>query len=166
MDNQASTSINGADNDDVDAWPSQLPKVVRSFPEEWIRSPNFRSRVAKAVSLAMKECGRSRDELAEAMSQFLGEDIGANMLNAYASESRREHVINVPRFLALFHATGDVRLLQLLADPFDFVVIPRKLLPVIEEVMWAEQEQLAARNRQAARERWKCSMFEDPTRRA
>ena len=101
----------------------------------------------------MKDCGKSRDELAEKMSEFLGEDIGINMLNAYASESRREHVINVPRFVALFHATGDVRLLQLLADPFDFVVIPRKLMAAVEEVMWAEQEAMAARNRKAARER-------------
>jgi hypothetical protein len=80
-----------------------------------------------------------RDQLAVKMSEWLGEDVTKNMLDAYASEAREEHTIPFLRVLALLHVTSDVRLLQLGAEMFghSHSVIEDKYLG------WVEVGQLA-----------------------
>lgn len=140
----------------------QPPEVVRQFEPEQVRAASLRAAVAKAVGAALKDCAQTRECVAEAMSEYLGEPVGKNILDAYASEAREEHVINVVRFLALVHATGDDRLLQLLVEPFGLAVIDRKYLPAIEAEMAADLiDEMRAKitqmeQRQAlARKRWK-----------
>lgn len=125
------------DQMDLLAW--QQPEVVRAFPPEQVRGATFAARIARAVSVALGDCAAPRAEVAERMSDYLGQKISLAMLNAYASAARDDHTISLPRFLALMHATGDQRLLELLAEPFGLAVIERKHLPLIEMALLGER---------------------------
>lgn len=128
---------------DLLSW--QPPEVVRRFEVDQVRAASLRAQISKAVAVALKDCGKSREDVAEEMSEYLGEPTGKNMLDAYASEAREEHVINLVRFMGLIHATGDVRLLNMLAEPFGLAVVEQKYLPAIDEAMDVDhREALAA----------------------
>ena len=81
------------------------------------------------------------------MSEFLGDHVTVNMLNAYASPARQDHPISMARFISLLHATKDRRLLELLAEPLGWAVIERRHLPMIE--LAAVQERQGELNRLA-----------------
>ena len=66
------------------------------------------------------------------MGDFLGERVSPSVLNAYASQARDEHNISAVRLVALAHATGDLRLLDLLLKPFDLTAVSRRALALIE----------------------------------
>ncbi len=117
------------DQIDLLEWVPEEP--VSSFPQTVIRAASLAASIARSISASLKESGRTRAQVASLMSDYLGETVGENILNAYASEARAEHIINVVRFVALIHATGDRRLLQLIAEPFDWVVVERKHVPSI-----------------------------------
>lgn len=63
-------------------------------------------RVSAAVSMALKDDPRSRDEIAGAVSALLDEPVSKLMLDAYASEAREGHAISVARFMALIVVTN------------------------------------------------------------
>lgn len=112
------------------------PKPQSSFDDPGVtRAATLDGRLCRAMSLVMTECGRSRSDIAADMAIFLGEDISVEMLNAYTSEARKSHRINVPRLVALCHATGDTRPLSLLTEPFGMSVVPDRYLPLIEADM-------------------------------
>ncbi|MES2753130.1 MAG: DNA transposition protein [Pseudomonadota bacterium] len=67
---------------------------------------------AAIVSLALKDDPRSREEVAGAMSALLGEDVSKMMLDAYASEARKEHAIPAHRLWALIAVTDRLDLLD------------------------------------------------------
>jgi len=144
------------DTDTLDLLAWAPPEPVRAYPEERVRAADLRSMVSKAVSNALRECGKPRDEIAAEMSEYLGEDVPGSMLDAYASEAREKHSINLVRFLALAHATGDAQpLLQLLAAHFGLAVIPDRYLPAIEDAIIADKiEELSARQK-VARRNWR-----------
>lgn len=145
----------GRDPRTPDLFDWQPPAMLRAFPAERIRAAGVRASVAKAIGLALRECGRTREQVADEIGAYLGEDISKNMLDAYASESRADHVINIVRFLALVHATRDFRLLQLLAEPFGLAVIDDRYLPAIEDAMYAEQIETLSQRQRLARRRWR-----------
>lgn len=120
---------------DLLAW--EPTEIVERFEEVTVRAASLRSRIAKAVSETLKASQMPRGQLAAKMSEWLGEDVTKNMLDAYASEAREEHTIPFLRVLALLHVTGDVRLLQLGAEMFGHSVIDDKYLS------WVEVGQLA-----------------------
>ncbi len=64
--------------------------------------------ISKAISRALKESPMTRAQIAASMSEMLGEDVSAHMLNAYASPAREEHRISLVRFKALARVTGSV----------------------------------------------------------
>ena len=146
---------NRKDNLTLDLLDWQPPKAEVSFEPEEIRAHTLYSKFTRAISLATKECPKSRSEIAADMSAYLGEDVTKNMIEAYASPARETHVINLPRFAALIHATKDYRLLSLLPELFGFAVVEDKYLHIIRrEAMkekraeldqWIEQEDRAAR---------------------
>ena len=118
---------------DLLAW--EPPQAVRRFEEPRVRASTFRERMTRAVAACLHDAddaGRSREDIAGAMSDFLGERVTLNMLNAYASQARDTHSIPVVRLVALLHATRDQRLLELLAEPMGWAVVDRKFLPLIE----------------------------------
>jgi hypothetical protein len=127
------------------------PEPVVRFADERVRASTLAGRISRAVAEALKDAsagGVDRGEVAQRMTAYLGEDVSLNMVNAYASQAREDHVITLPRFLALLHATQDRRLLELLVEPFGWAVIERKFLPLID--LAAVQERQKKLKRQAA----------------
>lgn len=120
-----------ANPDQLDLLNWQPPEPVVAYEPARVRSATLAGAIAQAVSATLKDDGRTRAEIAAAMSEYLGEDVTENMLNAYASEARESHVINLPRFIALLAVTGDQRALQMIAGKLDWAVIDRKYLPAI-----------------------------------
>jgi len=137
---------------DLLAW--QPPAPPRFAPEA-VRAASLRAMLCKAVAVALKDCGKGRDQVATEMAEFLGEAVSKAMLDAYASEAREDHSISVVRLLALIHVTGDLRLLNLLAEQLGQVTIPARYLPAIEDAMLDDKIEELTQRRQLARKRWK-----------
>ncbi len=112
-----------------------------------VRAATIQGRVALAVSAALADCKLKRDEIAAQMSLYLGEKVTKSVLDAAASQARTEHSINLPRFIALMHVTGDQRLLEMLAEMFGWAVIPRKYLTLIDLAATREREDALRRTR-------------------
>lgn len=138
---------------DLFAW--EPPQPNKSFAPEVVRAASLRAIISRAVSAALKECAKDRDAVSAEIGEFLGEDCPKNMLDAYASEAREDHAIPLVRFMGLIHATGDMRLLQVLASQFGWAVIPDKYLPAIEESIIADKIEQLQQRRALARRNWK-----------
>lgn len=147
--------INPQQLDMHDLLSFQPANPVVSFAYQDVRATTLGKTIAKAISAALKSCSRSREDVADQMSGYLGEDVSKNMLDAYASESRTGHVISLVRFVALVSVTGDRRLLDLVAAQFGWAVIDRRYLKVIETAQMIEvRDEFNARidaNRRAMR---------------
>ncbi|ETR79285.1 hypothetical protein X566_01440 [Afipia sp. P52-10] len=100
------------------------PPVVERFDHERIKSVRLSGRIKRAVAEAMKDSGRSREEIAEQMSEFLGgEKITVTVLAQYTSTANDGHNIPAYRLLALFAVTGDARLLNELLAGSGFIAV-------------------------------------------
>lgn len=136
------------DQADLLAWVPPAP-VVRFEPVR-VRAATLTGKVKRAIAETLRtaaELGRDRAAIAEAMATFLGEDVPKSALDTWASEAREEHLPNVVRFIALLHATGDQRLLQVIADAVGCAAVDRKFLPLIELASLREHEDAVARRR-------------------
>lgn len=129
---------------DLLSWQPSSPKVER-FDEQTVRAATINGKVALAVSRILADAKAreneplEREDVARRMSEFLGEEVSKNMLDAYASQSRQDHKISVVRAVALMHATQDFRLLTLLAEEIGLTVIPRKYEGTVREAILAEK---------------------------
>lgn len=142
---------------DLLAWQPRTEPIKRFRPEV-TRAASLRAAISKMVAQSLKDCDRSRDDVAAAMGAYLGdgEVVPKSMLDAYASEARDDHVISLLRFLALAHATGDAqRLLQGLAEHFGLAVIPERFVPAIRAEMLRDQIEHLQREEALARRSWK-----------
>src|SRR5258708_6613983 len=93
------------------------PTVVERFLPERIRAASPAARVKRIVSEAIRDFGRSRGEIAKAMTDYLGESVTPAMLDQYTSTANEGHNIPAYRLAALLAVTGDVRIANaLLAD--------------------------------------------------
>ncbi|MEG9884150.1 MAG: hypothetical protein V6Z86_05955 [Hyphomicrobiales bacterium] len=138
---------------DLFAWTP--PPVTRRFEAVQVRAAGLRGSLARAVATSLKECGRTREDVARDMTAYLGEDVPKTMLDAYASQAREDHTISALRLVALIHATRDIRLLNLIADLFGWAVVPQKYLPAIEEAVLADKIEELSRRKTRARQNWK-----------
>ncbi len=120
---------------DLFSWEPR--ELVKRFAPEITRGASWRSMVARAVSAAMKDSGKTRAEIAEQMSDILNEEITEHTLNAYASEAKSEHTIPYFRVIALAVVTNDPRLPQVCTEAIGHSVIADRWLP------WVEVGQLA-----------------------
>lgn len=132
-----------------DLFDWQPPEVVTTYPAEKVRAASVRGVFAKAVSVTLRECGLERAEVARRMTAHLGETVTENMLDNYASEARADTTISLPRLLALIHVTGDLRLLQVLADPFGQVVVDKRYISIIRAQQLREKSVELARQARA-----------------
>ena len=122
----------------------QPPEPVVRFADPAVRSATVNGRIAKAIAATL--AGLDRTEVARAMSEYLGKPVTKHMVDAYASVARDDHVISTARLAALLHATGDRRLLELLAEPMGWAVIERRYLPLIDlAVLQDKQDELRRR---------------------
>jgi len=134
------------------------PAPVARFEDARVRAATLPALIARAIAEVLRtaaEAGTDRAQVAERMSEYLGQRVSKSMLDAYASQAREDHAIPLSRFVALLHATGDRRLLELLAEPLGWSVIERRYLPLIELASVREHEdevrRRAANLRQRAR---------------
>lgn len=136
------------DDKTLDIFEDWTPtEIVERYDENRVRTATLRSRIARAVAETLNDCDiLERGDIARRMSDYLGENVTKNMLNAYASEAREDHTIPFLRLLAMVHVTGDVRLLQLGAELFGHSVIEDRWLP------WVDVGQLADRKEHIDRE--------------
>lgn len=108
------------------------PKPVQAFVPREVRAATLEGQLSRAVSVALRDCGMAREDVAQRMAAYLGADVAKSMLDAYASQAREGHTITIVRLMALIHVTRDRRLLELLAEPFGWTTIERRFLPMIE----------------------------------
>ncbi|WP_338665020.1 hypothetical protein VQH23_07550 [Pararoseomonas sp. SCSIO 73927] len=122
-------------------WDYEPPPVVAEFDPDEVRGKNLAARLSMAISKALSTVEASRAQIAARMTGFLGgPPVTKAMLDAYAAQSRPDHSISVPRFVALLHATQDRRLAQMLVEGLGWAVIEKKYLPLIEVAELREQE--------------------------
>lgn len=141
---------------DLLAW--QAPRPVVRFEPARVRAASLDGQIARAVAEALRDAaaaGTPREEIARRMGDILGERISKTMLDAYASQAREEHRISLSRFLALMQATGDRRLLELLAEPMGWAVIDRADLALIELGALREHADEVARRMKALQQQAK-----------
>ncbi len=131
--------------------------AVRFTQPERVRGSSFSQRISRAVSEVLKDCGKTRDEIAAAMSEYTGEEVTKNMLDAYASMARESHTISLERAFALLHATGDARIFGMELERFDLAVIPERYLGAVDDAMIEDQREQLRKSQLAARRRWKGS---------
>ncbi|CAA0128956.1 Uncharacterised protein [Starkeya nomas] len=133
------------------------PTVVKRFDERRVRAATWRDQVARAVAETLGASELSRDEIADRMNDFLGEDEGVSraMLDNYASQAKETHTISYMRVIALCAVTGDARLLQLAADPIERIVIEARFEGAIQEAMAAEQIEQLERIKKLGRRQWR-----------
>ncbi|WP_439596493.1 DNA transposition protein [Falsiroseomonas sp.] len=132
---------------DLLSW--EPPQTVLAFEEAEVRGSTLAARISRAVSVALRDCGKPRKQVARIMGEFLGEEVSPAMLDAYASVGRDQHRISMLRLMALLHATGDRRLLEILAEPMGWAVIERHHLPLIRAAALREREDELRREREA-----------------
>lgn len=136
----------------------EAPRVAEGFDPGQVRAATLESRLALAVSTALKEKDINRAEVALRMTDYLGGEPGsvtASVLDAYASQAKSEHVINGARLVALCAVLGDIRPLALLAKELGYEIVEPKYVHLVRAQMLEERaEQLraaAATERRAAR---------------
>lgn len=139
------------DNRTLDLLDWEPAPIVEAFAPERVRAVSLRTKIARGVSEALKDCEHSRAVVAERMSEFMGETVSVNMLNAYASEAREDHSMPFIRLLGLIHATDDVRLLQLGAEMFGYSVVENKYLGWVDVGRLADIKETIDKDFSAAR---------------
>ena len=138
-----------------DIFAYQPPPVVKAYDEVKVRAASFKSRVAKAVSTTLKECGMTREEIAKKMTDYLGEEVSKAMLDAYASEARGEHNITLSRLMALIHVTKDLRIIQELVSPLGHVIVEEKWVHAINDAIYADRIKELEKQRKTENSKWK-----------
>lgn len=131
------------------------PEPVVRFTPEQVRARSLCGRVAQAVGAALRDAagrGESRDEIARRMTERMGQPVRRSVLDAYASEAREDRVISAPRFWALLEATGDRRLLEMMAEPLGWAVVERRHVPVIKLAAVMERQADLHRRARALRQ--------------
>lgn len=132
------------------------PKAVEvKFEDEAkVRAATLAHRISRSVSTILTESDLPREEIAQAMSEFLGTRVTAAVLNGYASQGREANKISLERAEALLHATGDPRIFGDILGRHGYAVIPKKYLGAIEEAMCDEIMERTIKRKKIARRTW------------
>lgn len=98
------------------------------------------SRAMSAVLSDVRDTqGLSRQDVADRIKAFTGEDYTLARLNADTAESKTTHIMNPIRLEAFCHATNDDRIWSIFLASRGKVVIDSKYVPCIEAAILAEQ---------------------------
>jgi len=118
-------------------WVPTDPTV--RFEDERVRGATLNARYCRAMAAALEECGETRETVAERMGAYLGAPVSKAMLDAYVSEARETHIINVVRFHALVHATRDMRLASILPSEFGCSVVDSRDVALVRAARMRER---------------------------
>lgn len=142
------------DNKTIDIFNDYEPEPVAvTYSPGEIKAVSVNGKIARAISKALD--GQDREAVAREMSEFLGEDVPKNMLDAYCSEAREDRNISVSRLIALIAATEEYRLISLISEPFDLAVIPKKYIHAVNDAMLADQIKRLEIEQAKERKTWK-----------
>jgi hypothetical protein len=112
--------------------PHEPPRLSVNYDKAApVQATSVDQTIARAVSVTLKDDGRPRSEIAEAMTDYLGTDVTENMLNAYASAARDSHRISLERAIALVAVTGDARLIGKLLEGLGWAVIEQQYMGAV-----------------------------------
>lgn len=115
-----------------------LPGLLNDAPpiytvdEQPIKAATVKGKWSIAVSRALKRSMMSREEIAKQMSDYLGKPISIDVLNAYASQGRDTHVINLERLEALIVVTQDIELVAVFTGLIDHVPVHKNYAGHVE----------------------------------
>jgi hypothetical protein len=143
------------DKDTADLMPAP---VVRRFDPERVRAPKLSNRIAQAISEAIRDSGRSREQIAADMSAYLDERVTVGTLYQYSSEANERNNIPAHRLMALVKATGDARVLNALIEDIGLIAVERRFEPLLRREV--AKEKLAAvlrREIEDANAQWEAS---------
>lgn len=145
------------DPDTVDLFAETAPRpVVERYAPERVRGTSTAAIIKRAVSEAIRECGRPRNEIAAAMSDQLGgERITAGMLDQYTSTANTGHNIPAHRLVALLVVTGDIRLINALLSDTGVIALAGKYEALISRELLKEQRARTEREIAAADAQWR-----------
>lgn len=88
--------------------------------------------VREVIIAAMKNCCKSRAQIADELSYLLSTSVTERMLGAYAAESRDDHKFPLQYARALAEVTGDSRVLTCHVEKAGFHVITREEKKLLE----------------------------------
>ncbi|MBL8575089.1 MAG: hypothetical protein JNM13_15550 [Hyphomicrobiaceae bacterium] len=143
------------DNSTLDLFREQVsPPVVPRFAEEDVRAWSQARRLSRAVAKTMDDDGRSREVLAEVLSEHLGERVSKAMLDAYASQEK-DHAISARRLAGLVAVTGDARALNALLAEVGLIVVEAKYEALLRREKARELRERAEREEAAADAEWR-----------
>lgn len=120
------------DNLTLDLLTWEPPTVAVGYAAHETRGGSIEATIARAIALALKSCGRSREDVATVMAEQLGRRVTKSMLDAWSSLAREENRIPLDAFAALVGATSQFDLLALIPSMFGFAVVPEKYTAIIE----------------------------------
>lgn len=122
--------------DDLFDWTP--PDPVERYADDEIRAASLKAQISRAVATTLKDSDKTRDQIAEEMGAYLGEIVPASALDHYASQAKEDHVLPIIRLIGLIVATGDRRLLQMIAEHIGCAVIEES------ELHWVDMGRLTA----------------------
>ncbi|MBB3947253.1 hypothetical protein GGQ73_003219 [Rhizobium skierniewicense] len=134
------------------------PQVAIRYEEGVTGRGPLDNRISRLIARALRDArddGKSRVEIVEAMSRYLGRSISAGMLDKWASEASGEHRIPLDAFIALVFATGAKELLGFVPGEFGLTVIEEEYAEMVEDQLIDDhiKEMEALRASRAARKR-------------
>lgn len=127
-------------------------QVVRRFDDAEIKAWTPARRLSRAIANALD--GQNREEIAAAMSEYLGEKVSKATLDAYASPEK-PHAIPAHRLVALYAITSDERLPNALLNEAGLIAVPVKYEALLKRERAREHREWAERQEQAADAEWR-----------
>lgn len=143
------------DSQTLDLLSWEPPAVEVKFEDEAkVRAATISNRISRSVSTILTESDLSREDIAKAMTDFLGAKLTAVVLNGYAAQGREANKISLERAEALLHATNDPRIFGDILGRHGYAVIPRKYLAAIEDAMCTDIIERTKQRQKIARRTW------------
>ncbi len=143
------------DTDTFDLFRDVAPTpVVPRFGADEVRAWTPARRMSRAIARTLEDDGRSRDEIAAALSEVVGERVTRVMLDALASQEK-PHAISALRLAGLVMVTGDARALNALLSEAGLIVVEAKYEALLKRERARELRERAERAEQAADAEWR-----------
>jgi hypothetical protein len=144
------------DPNTTDLFADYVPQpVVERFAPERVRAVSAAARIKRAIAETIKESRFGRSAIALLMSEATGETVTAAMLDQYTSTANDKHNIPAYRLVALYQATGDIRLINALLEGADVIAVPGKYEALIRREMAKEQRDRLDQEINAADAQWR-----------
>jgi hypothetical protein len=124
---------------DLLSW--EPPKVAPRFEETRVRASSLARKVCRVLAESLKEDGRSREDIAAQLSEFLGEEISRDSMDAWTSEARENNNISAYRYFALARILGSAEMLNELLTDTNMIVVDQKYQPLIERELALEKKE-------------------------